>query len=81
MSGRFRKALPRLSREEQIRQGRVVKSAQAALVDTNAIRTFLNTHHEGLCGRPLDVATASDAGHHAEDAANAQMRTSVPISL
>jgi hypothetical protein len=75
MSSRFRKAstVPRLSREEQARQGRVVKSAQSALIDTAAVRSFLNSHHDGLRGRPLDVATASDAGLHAVEAAMQSM--------
>ena len=63
MSMRFKKAyVPRLSHAEQVRQGRVVKSAQAALVTADAVRAFLNTHHDGLRGRPLDLAVASDAG-------------------
>lgn len=81
MNRRFRKALPRLSREEQIRQGLVVKSAQVALVSTDAIRAFLNTHHEGLQGRPLDVATASDAGLQAVEAAMGGMRSGGAIAL
>ena len=63
MSMRFRKAyVPRLSQAEQVRQGRVVKSAQAALGTADAVRAFLNTHHDGLRGRPLDLAVASEAG-------------------
>lgn len=53
---------PLLSIEEKVRQGRVVKSAQAALASTDAVRSFLNTHHETLGGRPLDLATVSAAG-------------------
>ena len=64
MSMRFRKASfgPKLSHAEQVRQGRVVRSAQAALVTADAVRAFLNTHHDGLRGRPLDLAVASEAG-------------------
>ena len=63
MSMRFKKAyVPRLSQAEQVRQGRVVKSAQATLVTAEAVRAFLNTHHDGLRGRPLDLAVASEAG-------------------
>ena len=64
MSGHFRRAnlVARLTPAEQVRQGRVVKSAQAALVSTDAVRSFLNTHHDGLRGRPLDLAVASEAG-------------------
>lgn len=70
MIARFRKAqVPRLSRDEQVRQGRIVRSAQAALITTDAVRSFLNTHHDGLRGRPLDLAVASDAGLIAVEAA------------
>ena len=71
MSPRFRKASlgPRLSWEEQVRQGRIVRSAQAALVSTDAVRSFLNTHHDELRGRPLDLAVASEAGLVAVEAA------------
>ena len=70
MSPRFRKATtPRLTREEQVRQGKAVKSAQAALTSTDAVRTFLNSHHDGLSGRPIDLAVASDAGLLAVEAA------------
>ena len=60
----FRKAYrgPVLSRDERARQGRVVKSAHTALAGVDAVRSFLNGHHEGLRGRPLDLAVASDAG-------------------
>jgi hypothetical protein len=71
MSPRFRRAnlVPKLSHAEQVRQGRVVRSAQAALIGTDAVRSFLNTHHDGLRGRPLDLAVASDAGLLAVEAA------------
>lgn len=64
MSSRFGKAMtmPRLSREEQLRQGRVVIAAHAAFADVDAVRAFLNNPHDGLRARPLDVATASEAG-------------------
>ena len=69
MTMRFRKPKPVLSRDEQVRQGRVVRSAQAALVSTEAVRKFLNSQHDGLRGRPLDLAVASDAGLLAVEAA------------
>ena len=70
MRPRFRKAgLPRLSLAEQVRQGRAVRSAQAALKSTDAVRSFLNTHHDGLRARPLDLAVSSDAGLRAVEAA------------
>lgn len=74
MSARFtfRKARlsgPVLSSHESARQGSAVRSAAAALQDKDAIRAFLNTWHDGLSGRPLDVAVASDAGLEAVEAA------------
>lgn len=72
MSGRvFRKARtgPVLSRDEGARQGRVVRSAAAALAGTDAVRLFLNSHHPDLDGRPIDLAVASDAGLEAVEAA------------
>lgn len=63
MSYRFRRARkgPVLSREQGVRQGRVVKSALAVFGSADAL-AFLNAHHAGLGGRPLDLAVASDAG-------------------
>jgi uncharacterized protein (DUF2384 family) len=67
----FRKSrkAPVLSREESVRQGKVVRSAQAALGSVEAVRAFLNNHHEALGGRPIDIALASDAGLVAVEAA------------
>jgi uncharacterized protein (DUF2384 family) len=67
----FRKArkASTLSREESVRQGKVVGLAQAALGSVEAVRAFLNTHHEALGGRPIDIAVASDAGLAAVEAA------------
>ncbi|HEV2817155.1 MAG TPA: antitoxin Xre/MbcA/ParS toxin-binding domain-containing protein [Allosphingosinicella sp.] len=59
---------PVLSREEGNRQGRVVRSAQAALGSVDAVRAFLNTHHASLDARPLDLAVASEAGLTAVEA-------------
>lgn len=53
---------PVLSQDQFSRQGRAVRAASAALADNEAVRAFLNSHHEGLSGRPLDLAVASDAG-------------------
>lgn len=53
---------PILSRDEQVRQGRVVNAARIALVSTDAVKAFLNTHHDGLNGRPIDLATRSSEG-------------------
>jgi uncharacterized protein (DUF2384 family) len=60
---------PVLSRDEGNRQGRVVRSAQAALGSVAAVRDFLNSHHESLAGRPIDLAVASEAGLIAVEAA------------
>jgi uncharacterized protein (DUF2384 family) len=67
----FRKSrkAPALSREASVRQGKVVRLAQAALGSVEAVRAFLNTHHEALGGRPIDIAVASDAGLIAVEAA------------
>ena len=71
MKPRFRKAsaAAKLSDAEKVRQGRIVTVAHAALVDNAAVRSFLNTHHDGLRGRPLDVATRSDSGLRTVEAA------------
>ena len=53
---------PRLTGEEQARQGRVVRTAQATLVTTEAVREFLNNEHKLLGGRPIDLAIASASG-------------------
>lgn len=60
---------PILSPEEGQRQSRAVRSAQAALGSVEAVRDFLNTHHEALEGRPIDLAVASEAGLAAVEAA------------
>ena len=69
MSMKFRKSVPRIPLDAQVRQGRAVRSAQAALVTVDAVCAFLNTHHEGLGGRPLDLALRSDADLVAVEAA------------
>lgn len=76
MSGHFRKRsdAPRLTREEMVRQGRIVNVAQAALADIVSVRSFLNSHHDGLGGRPIDLAVASDAGLLAAEAAIAEAK-------
>jgi hypothetical protein len=57
-----RKPGPVLSSDQFSRQGRAVRAATAALADSAAVLAFLNSHHKGLSGRPLDLAVASDAG-------------------
>jgi len=58
-----------LSPEQGKRQGRAARAAQAALGSVDAVRTFLNNRHEGLNGRPIDIAIASEAGLIAVEAA------------
>jgi len=60
--GGFRKARtgPILSHDESVRQGRAVRSAQAALGSVEEVRAFLNSHDETLSGRPIDLAVASE---------------------
>jgi uncharacterized protein (DUF2384 family) len=66
----FRKAkAPALSHEQGVRQGKAVRAAQAALGSVEAVRAFLNTHHDALGGRPIDIALASEAGLIAVQAA------------
>jgi uncharacterized protein (DUF2384 family) len=60
---------PILSSDQGKRQGRAVQAAQAALGNVEAVRNFLNSHHQGLDGRPIDLAVASDAGLAAVEAA------------
>jgi len=60
---------PVLSADEGRRQGRIVRSAQAALGSVEAVRAFLNSHHDILEARPIDLAVASDAGLIAVEAA------------
>lgn len=67
----FRKARtgPVLSRDEGARQGKAVRSAQAALGSVEAVRAFLNSHHPALDARPIDLAVGSDDGLAAVEAA------------
>ena len=58
----FRKARPPLSPDKGVRQGQAVRAAQVALGSTDKVLAFLNTPHDGLGGRPLDVALESDEG-------------------
>lgn len=48
--------------EAAARQGRVAMLAWEKLGDGEAVKVFLNTHDAELGGRPIDVATESDAG-------------------
>lgn len=68
---------PVLSRDEGVRQGRAVRAAQAALGDIEAVRAFLNCHHQALDGRPIDLAVASEDGLARVEAAIAAERPPV----
>jgi uncharacterized protein (DUF2384 family) len=65
----FRKPKPPLSPDKGVRQGSVVRSAQAAFGSIEAVRAFLNSPHPTLGGRPIDLALESDAGLKAVEAA------------
>jgi uncharacterized protein (DUF2384 family) len=64
----FRKAnVPRLAPADAKRQGEITQLA-FLLLGRDAAIAFLNTAHAGLGGRPLDLATASDAGRNSVEA-------------
>lgn len=56
-----------IPRENAARQGAITTLAFLVLGRETAIE-FLNSTHPGLGGRPLDVATASDAGRASVEA-------------
>ena len=65
---RFRRAnAQRLAPDHAKRQGEITQLAFLVLGRDAAI-AFLNTAHDGLGGRPLDLATASDAGRNSVEA-------------
>ena len=64
----FRKATARLSPDSVERQSRVTLLAWNLLGADSAI-AFLNAYNDGLEGRPLDLAVASDAGCEAVERA------------
>ena len=57
-----RAVTPRLSPREAERQGEAVRMALNKLREPGAATAFLNSAHDGLGGRPLDLAIASDEG-------------------
>ena len=63
-----------LADDARARQGRIVNLALASLASADAAKAFLNTHHEGLRGRPLDLATGSSEGLIAVEAAIGEER-------
>jgi uncharacterized protein (DUF2384 family) len=52
---------PALPRDQAVRQGEITRLAFLVLGRERAI-AFLNSDHPTLGGRPLDLATGSDAG-------------------
>lgn len=65
---RRRSGLTRMPADAAARQGRLTQRAWAALGGRDAVVAFLNTHHEGLGGRPIDLAIADAAGLAAVEA-------------
>ena len=59
---------PTLTPDQRRRQARIVRLAMDTLGSADAIKGFLNDHHETLGGRPLDLALASDEGLAAAEA-------------
>jgi uncharacterized protein (DUF2384 family) len=65
---RFRKSnAQRLPPEDARRQGEITQLAFLLLGREAAIE-FLNTEHDGLGGRPLDLAIASEEGRNSVEA-------------
>lgn len=64
----FRKtSAQRLAPDHAKRQGEITQLA-FLLLGREAAIAFLNTSHADLGGRPLDLATASDAGRNSVEA-------------
>jgi len=61
---RFRKRFDgvRLSPEAAQRQGRAATLAFERFRDSDAVKTFLNTHDDALGARPIDLAVESADG-------------------
>jgi uncharacterized protein (DUF2384 family) len=61
---RFRRRFDtvRLSPEAAARQGKAATLAFEKFRDSAAVKEFLNTHDDGLGGRPIDLAVESDEG-------------------
>jgi hypothetical protein len=67
---------PRLTAEQARRQGEITNLALKTMGASAAI-AFLNAAHDGIGGRPLDVAIASDEGYATVVAAVAAARDMV----
>ncbi len=57
-----RAASPKMDAGAAARQGRAVSLAIAAFGNGGDAIAFLNTHHDGLGARPIDLAVASADG-------------------
>ena len=58
-----------LDTDEKRRRGQAVRLASGAHPTSEGAIAFLNEHHSTLGGRPLDIATESEAGLAAVQAA------------
>ena len=67
---RFRRAFAgtSLTRDQAAREGSIARLAWERL-GQDAAKRFLNSHHEGLAGRPLDIATTSAEGYSSTEKA------------
>jgi uncharacterized protein (DUF2384 family) len=54
---------PKLPKDEARRQGNIATMAFLLLGGRDSAMAFLNTDHETLGARPIDLAIASDAGY------------------
>jgi uncharacterized protein (DUF2384 family) len=54
---------PKLPKDEARRQGNIATLAFLLLGGRDSAMAFLNTAHESLGARPIDLAIASDAGY------------------
>jgi len=52
----------RMTPDDARRQSSIVQAAWKSFGEREPAMAFLNTHQDGLDGRPLDIATASDEG-------------------
>jgi uncharacterized protein (DUF2384 family) len=70
---RRRSKVAPISPEQAARQGEISRLAFLVLGREQAI-AFLNSEHEGLGGRPLDLATASEEGRASVEAELGRMK-------
>lgn len=66
-----------LDGDETKRRGLIVRLASELHPSSAEALAFLNTHHDGLGGRPLDIATASEDGFAAVEATLQQLAATV----